>query len=280
MSDAGRTLEIRGVSPFRLSSGVFEVQIAICDSPPSDDEIAKKSFSSLWKDTFHLRVKDKKFDQVLGSEKNPLPESLFQRSSVWIVVSDQFSSIHTVFENEISSGYKQTETEEHVKPVKSEPASRPQIRMESAQAGERGFRGPTGLPGPPGDKGPPGPPGNKGDEGPPGPPGDKGPPGPPGDKGEQGPRGLPGDKGDKGDKGEQGPRGDKGLTGDKGPSGDKGLRGETGLTGDKGDKGDKGDTFADSLWLKRNEMILSDGQWRVGNYRFRYSTYINLRSTM
>ncbi|HWY34042.1 MAG TPA: collagen-like protein, partial [Nitrosopumilaceae archaeon] len=63
MSDAGRTLEITGVSPFRLSSGVFEVQIAICDSPPPADDIAKKSFSSLWKDSFHLRVKDRKFDQ-------------------------------------------------------------------------------------------------------------------------------------------------------------------------------------------------------------------------
>src|SRR5690348_3679148 len=147
MSDAGRTLEITGVSPFRLSSGVFEVQIAICDSPPPDDEIARKSFSSLWKDNFHLRVKDRKFDQVLGSEKNPLPASVFERSSAWVVVSDQFSSIHTVFEIEISSGYKKTETEEHVKPVASEPVSRHQIRMETGQSGERGFRGPTGPPG-------------------------------------------------------------------------------------------------------------------------------------
>jgi len=153
MSDAGRTLEITGVSPFRLSSGVFEVQIAICDSPPSTDDVAKKSFSSLWKDNFHLRVKDRKFNQVLGSETNPLPESVFQRGSVWIVVSDQFSSIHTVFENEISSGYKKTETVEHVKPATSETTSRPQIRIETGQSGERGFRGPTGLPGPQGDKG-------------------------------------------------------------------------------------------------------------------------------
>src|SRR5713226_7325055 len=163
MSDAGRTLEIKGVSPFRLSSGVFEVQIAICDSPPPSDEIARKSFSSLWKDNFHLRVKDRKFDQVLGSEKNPLPESVFQRSSEWIVVSDQFSSIHTVFETEISSGFtRKPETIEHVKPVTSEPASHPQVRIESGRTGERGFRGPAGPPGPLGDKGPPGLPGIKG----------------------------------------------------------------------------------------------------------------------
>ncbi len=180
MSDAGRTLEITGGSPFRLSSGVFEVQIAICDSPPPADEIARKSFSSLWKDNFHLRVKDRKFDQVLGSEKNPLPESVFQQSSVWIIVSDQFSSIHTVFETQISSGFtrKAPETIEHVKPVTSEQSSRPQVRIESERAGERGFRGLAGSPGPQGDKGPPGPPGTKGDEGPTGSPGDKGPSGP------------------------------------------------------------------------------------------------------
>ena len=97
MSEGGRTLEITGISPFRLPSGVFEVQIALCDSPPSSEEITRKSFSSLWKDNFHLRVKDQKFIQVLGSEKNPLPESIFQRSSVWVVISDQFSSIHTFF---------------------------------------------------------------------------------------------------------------------------------------------------------------------------------------
>src|SRR5215831_19277916 len=98
MSKEGQTLEITGISPFRLSSGVFEVQIAICENPPPVDEIAKKSFLSLWKDNFHLRVKDKNFSQILGSEKNPLPESIFQRNSVWIVITDQFSSIHTLFE--------------------------------------------------------------------------------------------------------------------------------------------------------------------------------------
>ena len=54
MSDAGRTLEISGVSPFRLSSGVFEVQIAICASPPPTDEIARKSFSISMEILSHL----------------------------------------------------------------------------------------------------------------------------------------------------------------------------------------------------------------------------------
>src|SRR5437879_13107927 len=163
MSEGGRTLEITGISPFRLPSGVFEVQIALCDSHPSSKEITRKSFSSLWKDNFHLRVKDQKFIQVLGSEKNPLPESIFQRSSVWVVIADQFSSIHTFFETEISQdSRKAPETAEYVKPATSEPVSRPQVRIEPERIpGERGFRGPTGPPGHPGDKGPPGTPGTR-----------------------------------------------------------------------------------------------------------------------
>ena len=73
MSSKDNTIEITGESPFKLTSGVFEVQIAICDSLPSPDEIRKKSFHPLWKDNFHLRVKDKRFSQTIGSTKNPLP---------------------------------------------------------------------------------------------------------------------------------------------------------------------------------------------------------------
>src|SRR5574337_158772 len=101
MSSKDNTIEINGESPFNLSSGVFEVQIAICDSQPSADEIKRKSFHFLWKDNFHLRVKDKRFSQTLGSAKNPIPYSVFQKGTVWIVVIDQFSSIHTGFQVEV-----------------------------------------------------------------------------------------------------------------------------------------------------------------------------------
>ena len=100
---SSKKIEIEGVSPFKLPSGVFEVQITLCTSPPSAQEIAKKSFPSVWKDNFHLRVKDKKFNLSLGSDKNPLPDTIFDRNSIWVVIIDQFSSVHTVFENEISS---------------------------------------------------------------------------------------------------------------------------------------------------------------------------------
>ena len=44
MSSQSR-LEVKGQSPFK-QSGVYEVQIAITDKKPSEDEIRKKQFSS------------------------------------------------------------------------------------------------------------------------------------------------------------------------------------------------------------------------------------------
>ena len=108
-----RKMEIEGISPFKLPSGVFEVQIALCESPPSSQEITKKTFQSIWKDNFHLRVKDKKFSLVLGSDKNPLPDFIFDRNSIWVVVTDQFSSTHAVFENMISSPHAKKIVEVH-----------------------------------------------------------------------------------------------------------------------------------------------------------------------
>jgi len=54
-------IEIHGTSPFKLPSGVFEVQIALSDKKPSASSIAEKNFPSLWKDNFHLNVSDGKF---------------------------------------------------------------------------------------------------------------------------------------------------------------------------------------------------------------------------
>ncbi|NHH98469.1 hypothetical protein DYY66_0486 [Candidatus Nitrosotalea sp. FS] len=98
MSSKDNTIEISGESPFKILSGVFEVQIALCDAQPSLDDVKKRSFHSLWKDNFHLRVKDKKFTQVIGSAKNPIPSTVFQKGTVWVVVIDQFSSIHSSFQ--------------------------------------------------------------------------------------------------------------------------------------------------------------------------------------
>ena len=132
MSSGGsRKLEIEGTSPYKLPSGVFEVQIALCESPPTTEEIAKKSFSYVWKDNFHLRVKDKKFNQVLGSDNNQIPNSVFQRSSIWVVMVDQFSSIHTVFETEVSSPYSKKISESY---ESSKPADRKSTRLNSSHS--------------------------------------------------------------------------------------------------------------------------------------------------
>ncbi|PIN96751.1 MAG: collagen-like protein, partial [Nitrosopumilus sp. CG10_big_fil_rev_8_21_14_0_10_33_7] len=46
------------------------------DSKPTADKIRTKQFSSLWKGNFHLRVKDGIFAETLGSDANPLPQSV------------------------------------------------------------------------------------------------------------------------------------------------------------------------------------------------------------
>ena len=69
-------IEISGTSPFTQPSGVFEVQIAISDKKPSEESINKKNFQTLWVDDFHLSVSDGNFTEILGSEKNPIPNSV------------------------------------------------------------------------------------------------------------------------------------------------------------------------------------------------------------
>ena len=95
MSSQSR-LEIKGQAPFN-KSGVYEAQIAITETRPSENAVRTKQFSSLWRGNFHLKVKDGIFSETLGSTTNPLPSSLEQFDSVWIVVTDLFSSLNSVF---------------------------------------------------------------------------------------------------------------------------------------------------------------------------------------
>ena len=90
-------IEIKGQSPFN-QSGVYEVQISLIDVKPSDDEIRRKTFSPLWKGNFHLRVKDGIFSEVVGDSKNPLPKSINEIDTVWVVVNDLFSTLYSVFD--------------------------------------------------------------------------------------------------------------------------------------------------------------------------------------
>ena len=86
-------LNIQGQAPFK-QSGVYEAQIAITDSKPSDDAIRAKQFQFLWRGSFHLRVNNGIFSETIGSESNPLPSSITNLDKIWIVVTDLFSSLH------------------------------------------------------------------------------------------------------------------------------------------------------------------------------------------
>ena len=98
-------LEVQGKAPFR-QSGVYEVEISIADSRPSDENLRNKQFSSLWQANFHLRVKDGMFAETLGSNENPIPSSVYDLDSIWVIVTDLFSSLHSVFDVSLGKSSK------------------------------------------------------------------------------------------------------------------------------------------------------------------------------
>ena len=261
-----KKIEISGYSPFDVSSGVFEVQIAISETKPSEDSIKTKTFDSIWKDNFHLRVNQGKFSETCGSDSKPIPNSVFSKKSVWITITDQFSDIHSSFEfniiqqdTKISSkptktspepGRKQiTDSPEIKKPQKPPEKNQFKNRVSAGnkgmtgppgERGDKGSRGLTGSPGEKGDKGLKGPTGDKGEKGPPGPPGEKGITGIVGQQGERGQRGPLGPPGERGIQGKPGEPGTSGPQGIQGPQGERGMTGPPGALGDKGQPGEKG----------------------------------------
>ncbi len=143
-------IEIHGTSPFKLPSGVFEVQIALSDKKPLASSIAEKNFPSLWKDNFHLNVSYGKFTHILGSDENALPQSVLDIDSVWVIVSDQFSSMNTVFDIQLPkvgakprAAPKPPEPEVAPTPKKPKKESAPPSGFPGLP-GERGGRGSTG----------------------------------------------------------------------------------------------------------------------------------------
>jgi hypothetical protein len=90
-------IEIQGQAPFK-QPGVYEAQISITNVKPSDNEIRTKKFSSIWQGNFHLRVKDGTFSEIIGDSKNPLPSSINDFNTIWVVVNDLFSSLYSVFD--------------------------------------------------------------------------------------------------------------------------------------------------------------------------------------
>jgi len=160
-------IEISGKSPFGTSSGVYEVKISVSQSKPSNDSITNNSFNSLWKDNFHLRVSEGYFSEILGSDSNPIPDNVFDLGSVWIVIQDQFSPVHTSLEFNISQGSKSTPTPKE-KPRRVDTSSVKNVRT---MPGRQGLTGSKGLPG---EQGYPGVKGEKGGKGSTGDTGDKG----------------------------------------------------------------------------------------------------------
>ena len=165
-------IEISGKSPFGTSSGVFEVTISISQSKPSEDSIANNSINSLWKDSFHLKVSEGHFSEILGTDSNPVPANVFDLESVWITIQDQFSPVYTSFELHISQDNKLLSVPEG-KPKPADTTNVKKVRIRSKP-------GPLGPKGPPGERGYPGMRGIGGTKGPTGDQGDKG------DKGVQG----------------------------------------------------------------------------------------------
>ena len=260
-----KTINIIGKSPFGASSGVYEAQIAITADKPSNESIEAQTFDSLWKDDFHLKVSKGNFSETLGSNSNPIPDTVFRLDSIWITVRDLFSSAHTTFEFNISQETKQVKDPPKSDKIQQTPKPR-QIVKEDVQKprgnrglqgdrgdkgitgsmglpgdrGEKGPTGPTGPPGSPGDKGIQGPPGEKGITGPPGSRGDKGPQGTLGPQGERGLSGKSGESGPMGPQGIQGPQGERGLSGPPGPNGEMGAPGDKGVMGPPGPRGPPG----------------------------------------
>ena len=253
-----KTINITGKSPFGGSSGVYEAKIAITADKPTEESIDGQTFNSLWRGDFHLKVSKGNFSETLGSNSNPIPDTVFKLDSVWIIVKDLFSPIHTAFEFNISQETKQTKTPPKTDITPEKPRQTDKTQQKPRQTvkenvqkprgssglqgerGDKGITGPIGLPGDRGEKGPTGPPGSPGDKGIQGPPGDKGITGPTGGRGDKGPQGPQGPPGDKGITGPPGSRGDKGPQGTLGPQGERGLSGKPGESGPMGPQGIQG----------------------------------------
>ena len=167
-----KTINIIGKSPFGASSGVYEAKIAITADKPSNESIEAQTFDSLWKDDFHLKVSKGNFSETLGSNSNPIPDTVFRLDSIWITVRDLFSSTHTTFEFNISQETKQVKDPPKSDKIQQTPKPRQIVKEDvqkprgsrglQGQMGDKGITGPIGLPGDKGEKGPTGPTGPPG----------------------------------------------------------------------------------------------------------------------
>ncbi len=265
-------IKINGLSPFKQSFGTFEVQISLSSQKIQPKKIMEKNFSVLWKENFHLIVKNSMFEVILGTDINPIPSNLLRYDFLWVIISDQLSSVYSMFKIKIDEKTIDTDIKNKEfrisfieKPEYSKKTTQNSVSYKSHEknilintkyalnknfersidnVNKLGDKGPQGIIG---DKGSVGDKGEKGISGIQGDKGIRGIQGSVGDKGEKGISGIQGDKGyeagsvgDKGEKGISGIQGDKGIRGIQGPLGDKGIRGIQGPLGDKGIRGIQG----------------------------------------
>jgi len=132
---SSRRLDVQGSAPFK-QSGVYEVQISICEKFPSEESITSKSFDKIWSSNFHLRIKDGQFSESLGSDSDPIPDSVFNLDTVWIVVMDQFSTMNSVFDVKVSEKLSTRKTERPTKTIRQ--------TISKGSKGERGVKGISG----------------------------------------------------------------------------------------------------------------------------------------
>ncbi|MCE2498874.1 MAG: hypothetical protein J4F28_07830, partial [Nitrosopumilaceae archaeon] len=158
-------LKVSGKAPF-VKPGVYEVKISISKSKPSEEDVRRDKFDSLWSDHFHLRVEDGKFSETLGSEGNPIPDSLWNSSTVWIIVSDIFSSTNSIFDVPLEPSQETAKADKDAKkkavdapakkrPVPPTPApeSPKAAAKHSTDGAQRGDADPSAdLPGAPGER--------------------------------------------------------------------------------------------------------------------------------
>ena len=128
-------IEIQGQAPFK-QSGVYEAQISITNTKPSDDEIKTKQFSHLWQGHFHLSVKDGIFSEIIGDSKNPLPSSINDVDTIWVIVNDLFSSLYSIFDvtlrktsDEKKSTVKNEKNDVITEPTKTKRFSKPDFKF-------------------------------------------------------------------------------------------------------------------------------------------------------
>ncbi|MGH1522345.1 MAG: collagen-like protein, partial [Nitrosopumilus sp.] len=151
-------ITIKGQAPFK-QSGVYEAQIIISDSKPSEDAIKTKQFASLWKGNFHLRVNNGIFSETIGSADNPLPSSIGQLDGIWIIVVDLFSSLHSVFHVPLANPSRSKKSETISDTAKSKPLIKeiPNVSAPTpttqTSSNVSSISNTTGISGPPGDKG-------------------------------------------------------------------------------------------------------------------------------